>query len=42
MVEIGVGQCDDVKAIFSGYFKNVESVKDLSGIDRVIIGTHKL
>ena len=42
MVEIGVGQCDDVKAIFSGYFMNVESVKDLSGIDRVIIGTHKL
>ena len=42
MVEIGVGQCEDVKAIFSGRFKDIRSVKDLSGIDRVIIGTHKL
>lgn len=42
MVEIGVGQCEDVRAIFSRYFKDVCSVKDLSGIDRVIIGTHKL
>ncbi len=42
MVEIGVGQCEDVRAIFSRCFKDVCSVKDLSGIDRVIIGTHKL
>ena len=42
MVEIGVGQCEDVRTIFSRYFKDVCSVKDLSGIDRVIIGTHKL
>lgn len=42
MVEIGVGQCEDVRAIFSRYFKEVCCVKDLSGIDRVIIGTHKL
>ena len=42
MVEIGVGQCEDVRAIFSRYFKDVCSVKDLLGIDRVIIGTHKL
>ena len=39
-VEIGIGQGDDVKAIFkAGGLKNIGSRNDLSGIERVIFGT---
>lgn len=38
IVEIGVNQSEDVKNIFkSNNFKEIYSVKDLSGIDRVIV-----
>ncbi|MBQ2273890.1 MAG: peptide chain release factor N(5)-glutamine methyltransferase [Clostridia bacterium] len=39
-VEIGIGQGDDVKAIFKAAgLKNIGSRNDLSGIERVIFGT---
>ena len=37
--ELGMGQSDDVKTILdSNGFKNIEIIKDLAGIDRVISG----
>mgnify|MGYP002519483157 CR=1 FL=1 len=39
-VEIGIGQGDDVKAIFKAAgLKNIGSRNDLSGIERVVFGT---
>ena len=37
--ELGMGQSDDVKTILdSNGFKNIEIIKDLAGIERVISG----
>lgn len=40
LVEIGQGQSEDVKNIFSKYYKNIKVVKDYNGIDRVVIATN--
>lgn len=37
-VEIGFGQSDDVINIFSARLRDIEVIKDYSGIDRVVIG----
>ncbi len=36
--ELGIGQSEHVKNIMSKNFKNIEVIKDLAGIDRVISG----
>ena len=37
--ELGIGQSDDVKSIMENNgFKNIEIIKDLAGIDRVVAG----
>lgn len=39
LFELGIGQADDVKNIMKKYgFSNIELIKDLAGIDRVILG----
>lgn len=39
LYELGIGQSDDVKSIMEkNGFQNVEIIKDLAGIDRVIVG----
>ncbi len=39
--EVGIGQAADVAKIMSPRFANINITKDLSGIDRVVIGTLK-
>ncbi len=39
--EVGIGQADKVAELMSPNFKNIELIKDLSGIDRVVIGIKK-
>lgn len=41
-VEIGEEQGDDVREIFSKYFKTVNVIKDFSGNDRVVTATDKI
>lgn len=41
-VEIGEEQGNDVKEIFSKYFKTVNVIKDFSGNDRVVTATDKI
>ena len=36
--ELGIGESDSVKAFMSEYFEEVNIIKDLAGIDRVIYG----
>ena len=36
--ELGIGEAENVKAFMNEYFKNVDTIKDLAGIDRVIYG----
>ena len=36
--ELGIGESENVKAFMKEYFKNVNIIKDLAGIDRVIYG----
>lgn len=39
LYELGIGQSDDVKSIMEkNGFQNIEIIKDLAGIDRVIVG----
>jgi release factor glutamine methyltransferase len=38
MFELGLGESSSVKAFMDEYFKNVNIIKDLAGIDRVIYG----
>lgn len=39
LFELGIGQSDDVKSIMEkNGFQNIEIIKDLAGIDRVIVG----
>lgn len=39
--EVGIGQADAVADIMSGRFEEIRIIKDLSGIDRVVIGKLK-
>lgn len=39
--EVGIGQADKVAELMRPNFENIELVKDLSGIDRVVIGIKK-
>jgi release factor glutamine methyltransferase len=39
--EVGLGQAETVKDMMSPRFKDLQAYKDLSGIDRVVIGTVK-
>ena len=36
--ELGIGEAENVKTFMSEYFENVNVIKDLAGIDRVIYG----
>lgn len=38
LFELGIGQSQDVKALMEKDFENIEIIKDLAGIDRVICG----
>ena len=39
MFELGIGQSEAVKEIMTeNSFKDIEIIKDLAGIDRVIVG----
>ena len=39
MFELGIGQSQDVKSLMEkNGFKDIEIIKDLAGIDRVITG----
>ncbi|MBR5155920.1 MAG: peptide chain release factor N(5)-glutamine methyltransferase [Clostridia bacterium] len=40
-LEIGFGQSDAVIDLMEKHFDDVKLIKDLSGIDRVIVGTHR-
>ncbi len=37
-LEVGIGQADDVKTMFTGIFDRVDVIPDYGGVDRVIIG----
>ncbi len=39
--EVGINQAADVAEIMSTRFENIKIIKDLSGIDRVVVGTLK-
>ena len=39
--EVGIGQASDVAEIMSGRFENIEIIKDLNGIERVVMGKLK-
>lgn len=41
MFELGIGQSSEVKKFMEKDFKNIEIIKDLAGIDRVILGQKK-
>ncbi len=36
--ELGIGEADSVKAFMNEYFDDVEVIKDLAGVDRIIYG----
>ena len=40
-VEIGINQADDVKNLFAKNFVDVEIIRDLAGIERVVIATYE-
>ena len=40
-VEIGINQADDVKNLFAENFVDVEIIRDLAGIERVVIATYE-
>ena len=40
-VEIGINQADAVKNLFAKNFTNIEIVRDLAGIERVVIATYE-
>lgn len=40
-VEIGIGQADDVVRIMENYLTNVQTIEDLQGIPRVVVGYKK-
>ncbi len=40
LIEIGIHQAQDVKNIFSKYYKNIKVIKDYNDIERVVIATN--
>jgi release factor glutamine methyltransferase len=38
--EVGLGQAQDVRDLMSGKFDMIELIKDLTGINRIVIGTY--
>jgi release factor glutamine methyltransferase len=37
-LEVGIGQADDVRAIFANTFNRIDVIPDYGGVDRVIVG----